>query len=133
MNIRLYKKSDLNTILIWCLDHKECLPYPEMLTTDSTFVLEKDNKPLACLTVYLTNSKEVAYLENLVRDPEFKGQEKDEAIKMLFNHVENFTKEQGFKRVVAFVHRPLLKNRFKEMNYINSMNDISSYVKELVE
>lgn len=128
MNIRLYKESDWSTIKNWWIIANEIPPLKESMTNDSTFVLEKDNDLLASITVYLTNSKEMAYLENLVRNPEFKNKE---AIKNLVNHAERFTKENGYKRLICFSYKSSLKKRYENLGYLNTLSDLSSFVKEL--
>lgn len=131
MNIRNYKKEDLNLILKWYRDHKQFEPFANMLLTDSTFILEHDNKPVMCISVYLTNSKEIALLEHLVRDPEFNGSIKDEAIKMITNYAENFTKNMGYSRLVTLINRKSLKDKYLNYGYIENGKDLSIFVKDL--
>lgn len=131
MNIRLYKDTDLEIIQEWCKIHKEYIPNSECLPKDSTFILEINSKPLIVMTVYLTNCKEIAYLENLMKDPEFNGPIKDEAIKMIFNHCENFTKEQGFKRLIALTNVEPLKTKYQNLGYNKFLNNLSALAKEI--
>ncbi len=131
MNIRLYKDSDLKIIKEWAKAHNEYIPESEYLPKDSTFILEIDNKPLVVMTVYLTNCKEIAYLENLMKDPEFVGSVKDEAVQMIFNHCENFTKEQGFKRLIALTSVEPLKTKYQNLGYNKFLNNLSAFAKEI--
>jgi hypothetical protein len=133
MNIRNYKKSDLNTILGWYSDRNQHGPLPDMFLEDSTFVLEYDNKPVMCISIYLTNSKEIALLEHLARDPEFNDRSTTgEAINMITNYVENFTKNMGYKRIFTLINRQSLKNKYSDFGYLETNNGISIFMKELV-
>lgn len=132
MNIRLYNKSDLNTLLSWYRDRKQFEPCAGMFTEDSTFILEENGKPLVCLSVYLTNSKDVALLEHLVSAPDFKGAMRNECIKIITDYVEKFTKELGYKRLITLIDRESLKNKYTSFGYVEMNNNVSMFMKELV-
>lgn len=129
MNIRLFNKNDYETIKMWWYKAHEIPPTLEMLPEDSTFILELDNKPQVSLTVYLTNSKHLAYLENFVKDPELKDSK--QYTELLVKHVEMFTKEQGYKVLACLAYKDKLKKRYEDLGYINTLNNLSSFIKEL--
>ena len=81
-----------------------------MMLKDSTFIIEDNDKPVASVTVYLTNCKEVALMENLIKDPEFK---EEGAIQSLFKHVEDFTKSLGYKRIIMFSNKEKLNDKYE--------------------
>lgn len=130
MNIRLYKKEDFNIIKDWWIKSNEVPPIEEMLTEDSTFILEMHGKAKMCISVYLTNCKCVAYLENFIKDPEFKDSKKSS--KTLVEHAEIFAKEKGFRILVCYSYKEKLSKRYQELGYINTLNNLSSHAKELV-
>lgn len=133
MNVRLYKKSeDLSIILNWYRSRKQIEPYANMFTEESTFILEnEDKRPIMCVSVYLTNSKEIALLEHLICDPDFKGYLRNVAIKMITNHAERFTKELGYKRLITLINKESLKNKYASYGYKENSFDLSLFVKEL--
>lgn len=129
MNIRQFQKNDYEVIKMWWYLANEPSPTIEMLPEESTFVLEIDNAPQACITVYLTNTNYLAYLENLVRNP--KLQNNKNHIEILVKHAENFTKKLGYKILLCMSYKEKLKKRYEEMGYMNTLNNLSSFGKEL--
>lgn len=128
MKIRMYKNSDYEILYTWWLKANEPAPLPGMLPENSTFILEENNKPLASICIYFTNTKEIAYLENLVKDPEFKNKQ---AIQQLVEFSENFAKELGYKRLICLTRKEKLKNRYQELGYQKTLDNLSSFVKEI--
>lgn len=129
MNIRLFKKDDYELIRSWWIKANEFPPYQEMLPEESTFILEIDNQPKMCLTVYLTNCKFFAYLENFIKDPEFKNSKNE--VNQLLEHAEKFAKDKGYKVLFCLAYKDKLKKRYEELGYKNTLNNLSSFVKEL--
>lgn len=129
MNIRLFNKNDFKMIQSWWKAADEMAPTIEMLPEDSTFILEIDEKPQICITLYLTNAKYISYLENFVKNPELKNSK--EYSKKLVKYVENFAKENGCKILVCLSYKEKLKKRYEELGYMNTLNNISSFAKEL--
>lgn len=127
MIVRPYKESDWSTLLNWWISAEEFPPYKTMMC-DSTFILEDEEKIKASVTVYLTNCKDVAFLENFIRDPEFRNKE---AIGTLVKHAEDFTKAQGYKLLIALAYKDRLKNRMQTLGYQKTLDNLTSLVKEL--
>jgi hypothetical protein len=128
MTIRTYNKKDWPEILDWWIAAKEIPPPKESMTTDSTFILEVNNEMMASITIYLTNCKEVAFLENIIRNPKFKNKD---GIQSLVQHAELFIKENGYKRLIGLFYKDKLKNRMQTMGYKKTLDNLSSLVKEL--
>lgn len=129
--IRSYKDSDYIEIFKWWIKADEIPPFKEMLTKETTFVYEKNDKPLVCISLYLTNCKEIAYLENFVRDPQFLGKEKDTAMRQILDYVENVAKTRGYKRLICFSYKDKVKSKYEEFGYRNTLNNLASFVKEI--
>lgn len=130
MNIRLYNKNDYQMIKGWWVDSNECPPLEDMLTEDSTFILEMHGKARMCISVYITNSKAVAYLENFVKDPGFK--DSNACSKILVEHAEKFAKDKGYKYLMCLSYKEKLKSRYEKLGYFRTLNNLSSFCKELV-
>lgn len=127
ITIRNFKKNDFETILSWWNEVKEIGPTIEMLPEESTFILEINNVPKMCVTVYLTNTNYVAYAENFVKAPGLSNKYS----KTLVNHIEKFTKDKGFKVLLCLSYKEKLKRRYEKLGYRNTLNNLSSFVKEL--
>lgn len=112
MNIRNFKSSDYPLIKSWFKDGPELEQMPE----ESSFVLEVENKPQACVSVFLTNTN-IAYFENLIANPKFKKSERKEAIQKLMEHAWSFAKDKGYKYAVGFTLYEKLAARHLEMGW----------------
>lgn len=130
MNIRNFKKSDFEMIKTWWNEAQEMPPTLEMLPEDTTFILEVNNEPQVCITVYLTNTNYVAYLENFVKNPNLKENSKQHT-EALVKYAEEFCKDKGFKVLVCLSYKKKLETRYQDLGYINTLNNISSFVKEV--
>lgn len=131
MNIRSYKNSDYGEIWKWWIEQNEIPPLPDMMPEESSFVFEFDGVPILAVALYLTNTKEVCYIENLVGNPKFKSPARKNALAMLIDHLEKFAKEKGFKRLIMLSYRDGLKKRYQELGYSKSLDNLSSFVKEI--
>lgn len=131
MLIRNYRESDFQSIARWWDAADETAPIPTMLPTDSTFVLEIDSIPVLCITVYTTNSNEVAFLENFVGNPTFKGPKRRDAAQILVSYACDWAKERGINRVICFAYKEPLVKRYQELGMRKTMTNITSFVKEL--
>lgn len=129
MNIRPYKHSDYETICSWWTTHGEPGPVLGMMIEDGTFVAELCDEPALSLTVFLTQSKELAYLEGYVKNPKFKNLEAEG--KQLFEHCYDFAKSKGYKRVVMFSQVPKLNEKCIRYGMLKAASHLSSTVKEL--
>src|SRR5277367_2165146 len=98
IKIRPFKKNEFEMILSCWNYAKEIPPTIEMLPEDSTFILEINNEPKMCVSVYLTNTNYVAYVENFVKAPGLKNNKYSEK---LGEYIENFAKQKGYKLLMC--------------------------------
>lgn len=131
MKIRFYKKEDFNEIQSWWIKAGETAPILGQLPEDSTFVLEKNGVMIACVSAYLTNCKEIAYIENLAKDPDLGSYVTKEMINNLIDHTFNFIKELGYKRAICFAYVDKLKERYLEFGFHKTCDNLSSFSREL--
>lgn len=129
-NIRMYKESDYKMLSEWWIEQGENVPGKDLIPEDSTFVLEVEGIPMVSLSAYLTNVSGMAVFENFVGNPLYK-QERKEYSPLIMKHVENFLKEKGYKRVVCFGYKDKVKNHYQKMGMRKTLDNISSFVKEL--
>lgn len=131
VDIRHYKQSDFPVVESWWAASGEAVPPSNWLPRHSTFLISVDNTLAACVSVYLTNSKELAYLENVVGNPDLKGPARRAALEALVRHAEAWTKRKGYKRLVLLGYRAPVKKRYLELGYKETLDGVSTFVKEL--
>ena len=61
----------------------------------SGFMIEKDNQPIACGFLYVTNSK-VAFLGWVVSNPEYRQKDRKKIIKKLISNIEEVCVNMGY-------------------------------------
>ena len=104
LNVRVLKESDWNTLVSWWLAWKDWGNHPskEMLPQNGTggFMIESDGEDIVSGFLYLTNSK-VGWIEWVVSNPNYKGDNKKEAIELLIHSLENIAKQQGCEIILS--------------------------------
>jgi len=71
INIRPYVTADYLTIKDWWLQSGEIAPLRSMMPEDSSFIATYENFPILAVSLYLTNSTEVCWADNLIGIPFF--------------------------------------------------------------
>ena len=127
MYIRNYTPKDFKMLSSWWADHNEPGPIPEMLPEESTFVLEDRGTPVMSVSVYLTNSC-IGYVENFIK---CSGYDNKDAAVILNNHIQDFAKSRGVKIHISLSYREQLSKRYQELGYMNTLNNLSGFVKHL--
>ena len=130
IKIRTYQKSDFKMVCSWWIDSKEVGPNEGMMPLESSFIAEIDDIPALAVTVYLTNSKEVAYTENFIGNPKVKGDKRKEAAIVLSDHIFNFVKSYGYKRLMCMTEKPILVSRYKELGYFPTLSGLTTLVRD---
>ncbi len=130
-NIRLYTEADYEMIKWWAEYYFETPPTKEMLPLNTTFICEINKIPSLTVTAYYTNCKEVSYLEHYFGNPDMEGPLRKEAGQRLLGYVSELAKNMGFKRIVCLGYKEKVKKRYEEMGFIKTLDNLSSFVKEL--
>lgn len=131
MVIRNYKNTDFEYVAQWWAAADEPTPPPGCMPPNSTFVVEHDGRPVMSLSVLLTNTPEISYLEFFVADPMFKGEARKQAAPMLVEHCCKFARELGYKRAICFADCEPLVHRYKELGMRQTTEGLASFVREL--
>lgn len=128
MIVRPYKNSDYSELCSWI-----GLQLPEgMLVENGTFILELDNVPALTLTVFLTQSKQIAYLEGFNKNPLFKERNLETEGQKLWDHCFNFAREQGYARLLCCAEARVDKLKAKYQRFgMTKTIDLTGFVKEL--
>lgn len=130
-NIRPYTLSDFDTIHSWWTAAKECPPVLGMMIPNGSFILELDSVPALSLTVFLTQSKEMAYIEGFIKNPLFKGVSLEEQGSALWQECFNYAKNRGYNRVLCLCQEPSLFSKYERFGMRKTANNLSSFVREL--
>ena len=118
-NIRRLKDSDWETLVSWWNKWPEWKVMPKEFFPDNGkggFIVEKNDKPIVAGFLYLTNSK-VALLEWIISDPDYRENDRNNAIELLINGVENVCKSMNYKYVVSIGRNKGLINTHKNLNW----------------
>ena len=131
LNIRNYKYTDYPVLKAWWEANNEAAPTLSLMPLESTFVAEWEGKPLLSVTLYLTNCKEIAFVENFIGDPEAKGPLRKEAGQVLQRYIEKWAKAAGYNRLMCTLLTEPLKPRYEELGYKTGVSGVSLMVKEI--
>jgi hypothetical protein len=123
--IRSYKDADFDTIVSWWEDYKECPPLEGMMLSDGSFILELNKVPAMSLTVLLTQSKEISYIEGFIKNPLFKDINLESYGKILWNHCFEYAKSRGYKRAICFSMEEKLFNKYERFGMTKTKPCIS--------
>jgi N-acetylglutamate synthase-like GNAT family acetyltransferase len=115
MNIRPYKNEDYEKVGSWWAVTTGEIISPSLYSKDWSYVVEKDNKPVACVSLFLTNCPEVSYFNALVGDPS--SDYRAEAVEVLLNELEDEARVLGFKNVVLFAENDKMVNYYEAKNF----------------
>ena len=123
---RPLKKEDYETICKWWKWWRWPVIPKEILPDDgkSGFMIEKNNIPIVCGFVYLTNSN-VVLLEWIVSNPKYKDEDRKEAIKLLINSVENLCISMDARLIFSVSRSKHLMKIHEELGW--KVNEKPSY------
>lgn len=126
--IRSYKPTDYENICSWVGTR-----IPEgMLVENGTFVLEIENVAALTLSVFLTQSKQVAYLMGFYKNPIFKSISLEPFGQQLWNHCFEHAQSKGYKRILCFAETNVPKLQEKYMRFgMTKTIDLVGFVKEI--
>jgi len=129
--IRAYSVEDYKNISGWWKFYDETPPSRLMMPEDSSWILEDDDGPLLCVTVYLTNSKELAWVDNLIGRPKADKSLRREATMELLKYIGNVSRELGYEKLFCFSEKPELKRYYMDIGFIPTMDNVTTFVKPL--
>lgn len=122
--------SDYETTKHWWGAVNEPAP-PLDLIPETTFIIRYNDAPILALSLFLTNCKGVAYLENFVGNPDFKGAIRRDAAQALVDYACNFAAALGVMRVGCLAYRDKLKPRYEQLGMIKTLDNVSSFARDL--
>ena len=101
---------------------------------ESTFVLEAKGKPWIAVTVYLTNSPEVAWVDNLAANPKLpKGAARKAAVAWLQKFLEKWALNLGYRKLFCMAAKPALAKKYRDLGYTSTLKNVETFIKLLGE
>ena len=119
LNIRRLTENDWPTLQKWWDSWKGWVAPPRDFLPDNGtggFMVENNKTPIVAGFIYFTNSKG-ALLEYIVSNPEYREEDRDNAIELLITAAENVLKDQGYKYVFSIGRNKNLINKHKKLGW----------------
>lgn len=115
----------------WWKSAGELPPLKGMMPLESSFVAEVYGVPSLAVTVYLTNTHELAYVENFIGNPAVVGDDRKHAAMILSDHIAKFAKGRGFKRLMCMTEKKALVGRYKELGFKPTLSGVTTLIRSL--
>jgi len=127
MKLRKLTDQDWDTLCKWWEAWPKWVNPPKSFLPDNGkggFMVEKNNKPICAGFIYLTNSDAVL-LEWIVSDPEYRENDRKEALELLITGAEAACKAIGKKHMFSIGRNKHLIETHKELGW--AVDTSSSY------
>jgi len=111
-------QDDYETISKWWKWWRWPIVPRDLLPNNGTggFMIEKNNIPIVCGFLYTSNSK-LAWLEYIVSNPEYREDDRQDAIDSLITNIEEFSKSIGIKVLFSIGKSDSLKKKHKKLGW----------------
>ena len=120
LNIRKLVENDWDTLVSWWMEWKywKVAPPKDFLPDNGTggFIVEKDGQPIVSGFLYFTNSQGVL-LEWIVSNPEYKDNDRKEAVELLITTAEEFVRQSGKSYIFSIGRNASLIETHKKLGY----------------
>jgi hypothetical protein len=120
LSVRCLSESDWDTLVGFWKSWPEWEQHPNKdllpLNGCGGLIVEKEEIPIVAGFLYLTNSK-VAWLEWIVSNPDYRENDRKEAIELLINTLEQIAIEQGYKIILSIGRNKGLIETHKKLGY----------------
>lgn len=135
LSIVQYRESDhYGVIASWWKAAGEMTPARAAMPESSTFILAENGEPWVCVTVFLTNSSEIAWVDNLIANPELpSGAARKEAVEQLQRFLEAWALKLGYRKLFCMAANPALAERYRNLGYISTLKNVETFIKTLGE
>ena len=113
LNIRRLNKKDLIIIKEWWKSWPKWEAPSDDFLPETGVIVEHDNRPVMAGFLYLTNSK-VALLEWIISDPDWRSENREQALELLITGAENILKALDYKYAFSVCrHKKLIETHRK--------------------
>ena len=118
LNFRKLVEGDYETICKWWKWWRWPIPPKDFLPNDgkSGFMVEKNNEPIVSGFLYVTNSN-VVLLEWVISNPEYREDDRKDAIELLINEAEETCRKLGYKYIFTTVKNKHLVETHEKLGW----------------
>lgn len=127
--IRDYKDSDYDTLVSWW-KHYNWQAAPKDFLPETGLIAMSDEKPIAAVFIYKTNSKAVL-MEWLVSDPQADKTVRDMLVGDLLELVAHICTLEGFKYIYTCVKLPKLISRLEQHGFQKADEGMSNMIRRV--
>ena len=129
-NTRPFKLSEYPLIKSWWTLRKMVPPLLDMMPEESTFVLDVEGKPVASLSLILTNTG-TAWLDNFITDPESDADIRKIGMDLAWQEILTFLKRENYSRLFAMSVNVNTKKRYEEFGFKQTLQGVTTMTMEI--
>lgn len=126
MEVRKFTDEDRPVVDEWCKAHGMPL-FPPGWLPPAGYIVEG----VACAFLYLTYGSDVAFLENVISNPDTTKEQRKEACKLISSAAEMACKFEGYRYIVGLTAIPSLAKTSEEHGYVVSEPKYMTLVKKV--
>ena len=133
MKLRKLTDQDWDTLCKWWESWPKWVNPPKSFLPDNGkggFIVEKNNKPICAGFIYLTNS-EAVLLEWIVSDPEYREDDRKEALELLITGAEAACKAIGKKHMFSIGRNKHLIETHRKLGWVVDPNPSNELIKNI--
>lgn len=132
-NIRLLTDEDYQTLTGWWMWFRFPIPPKDYLPEDGKggIMISKDGIDICAGFLFLNNSK-IAWLEYVVSNPEYRENDRKEAITETIKVLCDIAKQRGYKAVFTSLKNENIINRYEEAGFTKSNHKTTEMVISLI-
>lgn len=128
--IKQFQSDNYQMIKSWWDCAKEVAPELNMLPRTS-YIMYHNQLPILSVSLFITNGP-LAWVDNYIGNPEFKGEVRKQCGKLLLNHLEEVAKLNGKDRLFCMSVNDKTSKRYVELGFTKTCSNVSTFTKELV-
>ena len=133
MELRKLTDQDWDTLCKWWEAWPKWVNPPKSFLPDNGkggFIVEKNNKPICAGFIYLTNS-EAVLLEWIVSDPEYREDDRKEALELLITGAEAACKAIGKKHMFSIGRNKHLIETHRKLGWVVDPSPSNELIKNI--
>ena len=130
LNIRRFEKKDLETIEKWWEAWPDWTSPGEGFLPETGLVVTSNDKLIMAAFIYLTNAK-VALLEWIISDPDYRENDRKQALELLITGGEEVIKSLGYKFTFSMCRSKNLGETYKKLGWHKDEEPSFEFVKIL--
>jgi len=128
LNTRQLQQKDLDTIRKWWEAWPDWVDPGEGFLPKTGLVVTSNDKLIMASFVYLTNA-DVALYEWIISDPDYREDDRQEAVELITNEAEKMVKSLGYKFLFSICRHKKLGETYKKLGWHKDEEPSFEFVK----